>query len=148
MKLQTLSSRCRALALPSMTSFALFMASAPVLLAQEEDALEGKTLGETLAASGTIGLLIVVLSVVALAVIIENFVSLKRDKLAPPELIDEIQALFDEEQYQEAMELCEKAIGKVARPPAHGGCAPVDEHGRPMPRRLRIHPRTLDKYDN
>ncbi|HJO27370.1 MAG: hypothetical protein CMK00_01675 [Planctomycetes bacterium] len=115
MKLQTLSSRCRALALPSMTSFALFMASAPVLLAQEEDALEGKTLGETLAASGTIGLLIVVLSVVALAVIIENFVSLKRDKLAPPELIDEIQALFDEEQYQEAMELCENEQSMFTR---------------------------------
>ena len=57
--------------------------------------------------SGLIGILIVVLSVVALAVIIENFVSLKRDKLAPPELIDEVQALFDEGQYQEAMELCE-----------------------------------------
>ena len=41
------------------------------------------------------------------AIIIENFISLKRDKLAPPEIIDEIQALFDEGQYQEAMELCE-----------------------------------------
>lgn len=57
--------------------------------------------------SGTIGILIIVLSVVALAVIIENAVTLKRDKLAPPELIDEVQALFDEGQYQEAMELCE-----------------------------------------
>jgi biopolymer transport protein ExbB len=57
--------------------------------------------------AGMIGGLIMLLSVVALAVIIENFVSLNRDKLAPPELIDEIQALFDEGQYQEAMELCE-----------------------------------------
>jgi biopolymer transport protein ExbB len=57
--------------------------------------------------SGIIGILIIVLSVVALAVIIENMVTLKRDKLAPPELIDEVQALFDEGQYQEAMELCE-----------------------------------------
>ena len=57
--------------------------------------------------SGTIGILIILLSVVALAVIIENTVTLKRDKLAPPELIDEVQALFDEGQYQEAMELCE-----------------------------------------
>lgn len=57
--------------------------------------------------SGTIGILIILLSVVALAVIIENAVTLKRDKLAPPELIDEVQALFDEGQYQEAMELCE-----------------------------------------
>ncbi|MFT7484324.1 MAG: hypothetical protein ACI9F9_000164, partial [Candidatus Paceibacteria bacterium] len=57
--------------------------------------------------SGAIGILIIVLSVVALAVVIENAVTLKRDKLAPPELIDEVQALFDEGQYQEAMELCE-----------------------------------------
>ena len=57
--------------------------------------------------SGWIGICIVLLSVVALAVIIENFVSLKRDKLAPPELIDEVQALFDDGQFQEAMELCE-----------------------------------------
>lgn len=57
--------------------------------------------------SGVIGILIVVLSVVALAVIIENIVSLKRDKLAPPELIDEVQALFEDGQFQEAMELCE-----------------------------------------
>jgi len=58
-------------------------------------------------ASGPIGILIVVLSIVALALAIENFVSLKREKLAPPELIDEVQALFDEGQFQEAMELCE-----------------------------------------
>lgn len=57
--------------------------------------------------AGVVGALIVVLSIIALAVIIENIVSLKRDKLAPPELIDEIQALFDEGHFQEAMELCE-----------------------------------------
>ena len=60
-----------------------------------------------IADSGIFGWLIILLSIVALAVIIENFVSLKRDKLAPPEIIDEIQALFDEGQFQEAMELCE-----------------------------------------
>ncbi|MFT7679956.1 MAG: biopolymer transport protein ExbB [Planctomycetota bacterium] len=66
-----------------------------------------KSIGDIIGDSGVIGMLIIVLSVVALAVIIENFISLKRDKLAPPDLIDEIQALFDEEQFQEAMELCE-----------------------------------------
>ncbi|HKX34844.1 MAG TPA: MotA/TolQ/ExbB proton channel family protein [Actinomycetota bacterium] len=57
--------------------------------------------------SGFIGWVIVALSIVAVALVLENLVSLKRDKLAPPELIDEVQALFDEEQFQEAMELCE-----------------------------------------
>ena len=84
-----------------------FFAIALPILAQEPTKAKTTSLGGTLAASGVIGLLIVVLSVIALAVIIENLVSLKRDKLAPPELVDEIRALFDEEQFQEAMELCE-----------------------------------------
>jgi len=65
------------------------------------------TVGGLIKASGIFGWLIILLSIVALALVIENFVSLKRDKLAPPEIIDEIQALFDEDQFQEAMELCE-----------------------------------------
>ena len=75
--------------------------------APAEDSSNDLTLGKLIKDSGPFGWSIILLSVVALAVIIENFVSLKRDKLAPPELIDEIQALFEEEQYQEAMELCE-----------------------------------------
>jgi biopolymer transport protein ExbB len=65
------------------------------------------TVGNLIVDSGFVGWIIVALSVVALALVIEAFVSLKREKLAPPELIDEIQALFDESQFQEAMELCE-----------------------------------------
>ena len=89
---------------------ALFLAS-PVLALQEGEAASADggdlSLGKIIADAGPFGWLIILLSIVALAVIIENFVSLKRDKLAPPELIDEIQALFDEGQFQEAMELCE-----------------------------------------
>jgi len=58
--------------------------------------------------AGLIGYLIVVMSIVALALIIENFMSIKREKLAPPDLIDELEALFDEENFQEAVELCEQ----------------------------------------
>jgi biopolymer transport protein ExbB len=57
--------------------------------------------------AGLIGYIIVAMSVISLALIIENFVSLKREKLAPPDLIDELGALFDEENFQEATELCE-----------------------------------------
>ena len=72
-----------------------------------EEAPQGDSLMDTFRKGGTIGWLIIALSIVALALVIENFVSLRRDKLAPPEIIDEIQALFDEGQYQDAMELCE-----------------------------------------
>ena len=109
--IQSFGAAACARVLPFAAAFAF--SAAPVLAFVQEEAAEaaakpeGKSLGETLAASGAIGLLIVVLSVIALAVIIENIVTLKRDKLAPPELVDEIRALFDEGQFQEAMALCE-----------------------------------------
>jgi biopolymer transport protein ExbB len=65
------------------------------------------TVGKLIRQSGTIGWAIIGLSVVAMTLALEAFFSLKREKLAPPELIDEVQALFDESQFQEAMELCE-----------------------------------------
>jgi biopolymer transport protein ExbB len=79
------------------------------LNAQQQTGSEavGISVGELIVYSGFIGWVLVALSVVALAVVIENYVSLKREKLAPPQIIDEIQALFDEGQFQEAMELCE-----------------------------------------
>ena len=40
--------------------------------------------------------------------ILAGGVVLKRDKLAPPELIDEIEVLFNDEKFQEAMDLCEE----------------------------------------
>ena len=58
--------------------------------------------------AGFIGYAIVVMSVVALALIIENFMTIKREKLAPPNLLDELEALFDAETFQEAVELCEQ----------------------------------------
>jgi biopolymer transport protein ExbB len=104
-------SRAAALLLRALPLLFVFLVLAVPGLAQEAaDAAaepESRSLMETFQDAGTIGWLIVALSVVALALVIENFVSLRRDKLAPPELIDEIQALFDEGQYQEAMELCE-----------------------------------------
>ena len=56
---------------------------------------------------GTIGWIIVLLSVMALAMSIENAVSIRKDKMAPPEIIDEVEALFEAGDFQEAIELCE-----------------------------------------
>ncbi|MBM3974626.1 MAG: MotA/TolQ/ExbB proton channel family protein [Planctomycetes bacterium] len=57
---------------------------------------------------GTIGYLIMVLSVVAGALIIENFMTIKREKLAPADLLNDIEALFEQANFQEAVELCEQ----------------------------------------
>jgi biopolymer transport protein ExbB len=87
----------------SLTGVLLTTSSA---IAQEE-AKGGTSFIDAIKASGPIGALIVLMSVVAMALIIEHFMTLKRDKLAPPELIDEIEELFQEGNYQEVMEACE-----------------------------------------
>ena len=60
-----------------------------------------------LAWGGWVGWVIILHSVAAVALIIEHFVNIKRDKIVPPEIVDEIEALFEAEEYQEALELCE-----------------------------------------
>lgn len=91
----------------------LLAVGAPLLFATSLLAQDGGT-GNTISDifkydnAGLIGYLIVVMSVVALALIIENFMTIKREKLAPPDLIDELEALFDGENFQDAVELCEQ----------------------------------------
>jgi biopolymer transport protein ExbB len=48
-----------------------------------------------------------VASIATVAFVIEHFVSLQRDKLVPPEIVVELETLLDEEQYEEAINLCE-----------------------------------------
>lgn len=56
---------------------------------------------------GAIGWLIILLSIAMVALVIEHIVTIQRDKLVPPEIIVELEQLVDEEQYEEAMNLCE-----------------------------------------
>jgi biopolymer transport protein ExbB len=109
----SLRDRAAGLARRALPALAVLAVGTAPLFAQEGAAPAAPATGggmsvyQVIRASGWIGIGIIVLSIVALAMIIEMMVSLKRDKLAPPELIDEIQALFDSGEYQEAMELCE-----------------------------------------
>ncbi len=65
------------------------------------------TVSEILRDGGTIGHLILVVSVVALGLTIDNAVNVRRQKLCPPEIVEEIEALFEAGDYQEAVDLCE-----------------------------------------
>ena len=117
---QSVRSRISAVALTALplVFVAAFLMAGPAFGLQDDAAaaeVESLSVGTLIKQSGPFGWAIIVLSIVGLAVVIENFVSLKREKLAPPELIDEIQALFDEGQYQEAMELCENEPSFLTR---------------------------------
>ena len=56
---------------------------------------------------GIVGGVVILMSICMVALVIEHFVSIKRDKIVPPEVVDELENLFQEEEYQEALELCE-----------------------------------------
>ena len=87
------------------------MACAGGAFAQDEDEEESSggsiSIGGVIKNAGWIGWVIIFVSIVSLSLIIEHFVSIRRDKLAPPEIVDQVHDLFDQENYQEAMELCE-----------------------------------------
>jgi biopolymer transport protein ExbB len=86
---------------------------APVALAAEEAPQKARDLTGTVTVQqilddgGTVGWIILALSVAALAMIIEYSVNIRRDKICRPELIDEVEALLEENEIQEAIELCE-----------------------------------------
>ncbi|HET6202808.1 MAG TPA: MotA/TolQ/ExbB proton channel family protein [Planctomycetota bacterium] len=58
-------------------------------------------------ASGTIGIAILVQSVFVGALIVEQYVTLRRERLAPPALLEELRSLLDERSYRDALALCE-----------------------------------------
>ena len=75
----------------------------------------GRSVIDNLKAGGTIGYVIVLLSVAGLALMIEHAVSLRREKLIPPYILSELENLFDEEEYEEAMDLCDQDDSMLAR---------------------------------
>ena len=67
----------------------------------------GMSLFDYIKAGGIIGYLILGLSVVGMGLIFENFYAVRRTVLMPPEIVDEVERLFQEEAYEEALELCD-----------------------------------------
>jgi len=89
-------------------TLALFAAGAVFAQDDGEDIeAPGLTIQDIIGNAGIVGYLIILLSIIGVSLIIEHFVSIRRDKLAPPEIVDELETLLEEGNYQEALELCE-----------------------------------------
>ena len=86
---------------------------ASVALAQEEN-VQKKSILELFKSTGFVGYLMVICSMTGTALVIEHTVNLRREKLAPAPLIQDLQALIDEEQYDEAIELCDQEGGYIS----------------------------------
>ncbi len=76
---------------------------------------DDRTFLDNIKAGGAIGYIIILLSVAGLALMIEHAVSLRREKLIPPYILSELENLFDEEEYEEAMDLCDQEDSMLCR---------------------------------
>ena len=98
--------------------FALMAVMAVVLMAgvalAQEEQIQKKSLLQLFEATGAVGYLMVLCSMTGTALVIEHAVNLRREKLAPAPLIQDLQALIDEEQYDEAIELCDQEGGYIS----------------------------------
>ena len=106
---------------PSWKKFAILSALALVLLAgvalaQEEavHAAPKKSWLELFKATGLVGYLMVICSMTGTAFVIEHAVNIRREKLAPTPLAQDLEALINEEQYDEAIELCDQEGGYLS----------------------------------
>jgi biopolymer transport protein ExbB len=111
MSLRTIRKWPLAVILLSMFAFA------GAAMAQEEAGMipgkKKKSALELFAETGWVGILLAGVSVAGVALTIENFVSLRRDVLAPPDTINELEALIDEGQYDDAIAMCDENDGFI-----------------------------------
>lgn len=77
-----------------------------LLLAQESDPAATKSLWEYIRAGGPIGLVIILLSVVAVALIVLHLIQVRRQKLLPEPLVLELDRLLQAGDVKGAIEVC------------------------------------------
>ena len=76
------------------------LASGLIFAAESEPA--GISLWVTISSGGLIGILIMIISLVAMAFIIEHFISVTRNKLVPDDFVEELSDHLDKQDYDQA----------------------------------------------
>lgn len=79
-----------------------------------------KTLFDLFQATGFVGYLMLLTFTVGLGLLIENLISIRKDKLGPPNLVDEIETLIEENNFDEALSVCQSDGSYLANVTAGG----------------------------
>lgn len=99
----------------ALIALCFFLATALPAVAQDAPApVQGgraMTAIEFVKYGGTVGYILILGSVVALGMSIERGIALKRDAVVPPDVISQLEGLMEEEDYEEAMRVCESQPG-------------------------------------
>jgi biopolymer transport protein ExbB len=108
--------------LAGLLAMAVFLLAVVPLLAQvpadapaARPAVRTISLWTLIKAGGTVGWVIVLMSFAALAMIIDHFISLRRENLVPTALVDQIEGHLEEKNYGKARELCEENNSFLAK---------------------------------
>jgi biopolymer transport protein ExbB len=75
---------------------------------KDVEAGERMTLFDTINAGGVIGYIVLFLFLVAIALTIEHFLTIRRGAIMPPFLLAEVEEFFEKEEYENAMAVCEE----------------------------------------
>ena len=85
----------------------------PVVHAQEGTAQKTKSLVDNLKAGGFIGFIIIGCSMVGVSLCVMYAIQIRRDELVPPELLGQVEQLFEDEEYEEAMLAANRAVARA-----------------------------------
>jgi biopolymer transport protein ExbB len=80
----------------------------------EEGGAKTQSAWELFQHTGIVGWMMVLCSVSGMALVIEHIVNIRREKLAPTALVQDLEALIAEGSYEEAMDMCEQEGGYVS----------------------------------
>jgi len=67
------------------------------------------SIGDLVKNGGVIGIIIILLSLGTVALVVEHFLTINREKLIPAQLVENLRKLLDDKQYDEASKLCEES---------------------------------------
>ncbi len=85
----------------------LFVDPAAIACAEEAAAVARTTLFSYIQDGGFIGLIILLCSIVGVSLAITFAFQIRRDTLIPPEVLEQVEGLFEDEEYEEAFHVCE-----------------------------------------
>jgi biopolymer transport protein ExbB len=75
---------------------------------EDVEAAESMSFFDTLQAGGLIGYIILFLLLVAIALVIEHAMTIRRGVIMPPELLADVEECFEKEEYEQAIAVCEE----------------------------------------
>lgn len=106
-----------------LTGLAVALVAFPAFAQEGSGTVAGhkdKTLWDLFQATGVVGWLMLITFTVGLGLLIENSLSLRKEKLGPPALVDELETLIEENNLEEALSLCQSDGSYLANVTAGG----------------------------